>query len=167
MSSDRTKQRRLRPMNVYVHKGSGAERKYRAVAGVPDLHPEQSAPGLPPMPAHDLLFHGGKTIQHLTYTNFYVGGDAWDPSDMRNIDQALDTAMSEPTLNNVMAQYFTGVPTSKFVASQTLPGAAPDQVTKDDLEQLVNTLHGQGKLSGLPKLNRVQLHAAARHSAER
>ena len=45
----------------------------------------------------------------------------------------------EPTLNNVMAQYFSGVPTTTFVASKTLAGAAPDQVTKEDIEQLVNT----------------------------
>lgn len=149
MPSASTKSRRPRPMNVYVHRGSAAERKYRAVAGVPGLMPEESVQGLPSTPTHDLLFHGGKTIRNLTYTNFYVGADAWDQSDIQNIDRALDAAMSEPTLNNVMAQYFTGVPTTKFVASKMLAGAAPDQVTKEDVEQLVNTLHGQGKLSGL------------------
>jgi hypothetical protein len=148
MPSTNTKSRRPRPMNVHVHRGSVAERKYRAVAGVPGLLPEELAPGLSPMPAHDLLFHGGKTIRNLTYTNFYVGADAWDQSDIQNIDRALDAAMSEPTLNNVMAQYFSGVPTTKFAASKTLPGAAPEQATKDDIEQMVNTLHGQGKLSG-------------------
>lgn len=104
---------------------------------------------MPPTLAHDLIFHGGKTIKDLTYTNFYVGADAWDPSDIRNIDRALDAAMSEPTLNNVMAQYFTGVPTTRFVQPQTLPGPALDQMTKEDLEGLVSTLHRQGKLSGV------------------
>jgi hypothetical protein len=148
MPSTSTKQRRPRPMNVHVHRGSAAERKYRAVAGVPGLTPEEGAAGLPSTPSHDLLFHGGKTIKDLTYTNFYVGADAWDQSDMRNIDRALDAAMSEPTLNNVMAQYFAGVPTTKFVPSRKLPGPAPDQVTKEDIEELVTTLHGQGKLAG-------------------
>jgi len=148
MPSTSTKQHRRRPMNVHVRHGSAAERKYRAVAGVPDLMPEELAQGLPPTPAHDLMFHGGKTIRDLTYTNFYVGADAWDANDIRNIDRALEAAMSEPTLNNVMAQYFTGVPTTKFVQSRTLPGPAPDQMTKEDVEALVSTLHGQGKLSG-------------------
>jgi hypothetical protein len=56
-------------MNVHGHPGSAAERKYRAVAGVAGLMPEEAARGLPSTPAHDLLFHGGKTIKALTHTN--------------------------------------------------------------------------------------------------
>jgi len=41
MPSTNTKSRRPRPMNVHVHRGSVAERKYRAVAGVPGLLPEE------------------------------------------------------------------------------------------------------------------------------
>jgi hypothetical protein len=92
---------RFRPMNVHVGRGTRAESKYRRLAGVPDLEPEQLAPGIAPTPAHDLLYHGGKTIPKLVYTNFYVGGGAWTASDMKNIDQALSAAMAEPTLNNV------------------------------------------------------------------
>lgn len=139
---------RPRPMNIYVRRGSKAEDKYRALGGVPGLEPEQIVPGIPPTPTHDLLFHGGKTIINLTFTNFYVGGDAWQQSDVQNIDRALAVAMTDPSLNNVMAQYFSGVPTSMFKPSQKLPGPAPTRLSQGDVENLVNTLYGQGKFSG-------------------
>src|SRR5215471_14370999 len=138
-----------RPMNVYVRRGSTAETKYRTLGGIPGLLPDERAPGIPPTPAHDLLFHGGKTIEHLTFTNLYVGGDTWQPSDMTNIDRALAAAMAEPHLNNVMAQYFAGrPPTTTFRPSQTLPGPAPHTVSQGDVEQLVRTLVTQNRLSG-------------------
>ena len=130
MPSDSTTPRRARPMNIVLRRGSSAEHKYSSIAGIPDLLPEELAPGVPPTPAHDLLYHGGKTIPNLTFTNFYVAGDAWQASDIQNIDRALAAAMTEPTLNNVMAQYFTGVPTSKFVASQNLPGPVPAHISQ-------------------------------------
>lgn len=135
---------RPRPMNIYVRRGSHAEDKYRALGGVPDLEPEQIAPGVPRTPRHDLLYHGGKTIQNLTFTNFYVGGNVWQASDIKNIDRALAGAMSEPKLNNVMAQYFSASPTTTFKPSQTLPGPAPTQMSQGDVEQLVSQLARQG-----------------------
>ena len=148
MSVSSTTPRRPRPMNVHVARGSRAEHKYRTLAGIPDLLPEALAPGIPPTPAHDLIYHGGKTIPNLTFTNFYVAGDSWAASDIQNIDQALAAAMSEPTLNNVMAQYFSAVPTSAFVASQKLPGAVPARMSQGDVEQLLGTLYDQGRLAG-------------------
>jgi len=147
MSDSSTMPRRPRPMNIHVAPGSRAEHKYRRLAGIPDLLPEALVPGILPTPSHDLLYHGGKTIPSLTFTNFYVAGDSWQASDIQNIDRALAAAMSEPTLNNVMAQYFNGVPTSRFVASQKLPGAAPARMSQGDVEVLVGNLHAQGALA--------------------
>ncbi len=136
-------------MNIYVMRGSKAEEKYRAAAGVPFLEPEAIAPGLTPTPAHDLLFHGGKTIANLTFANFYVAGGAWQASDMQQIDRALAAAMTDPDLNNVMAQYFGGTPpTSTFKSSQTLAGSPPPHVSQGDIEQLVTTLQAEGKFAG-------------------
>src|SRR5690349_18492650 len=126
--------RNPRPMNVQLMRGSPAEHKYRLRAGVANLDPEILAPGIPPTPAHDLLYHGGKTIQDLTFTNFYVGGDAWQQSDVRNIDDALAAAMSDTGLNNVMAQYFSAPPTTVFTGSQKLTGAPPVTVSQGDVE---------------------------------
>jgi hypothetical protein len=148
MSVSSTMARRPRPMNIHVARGSRAEHKYRALAGIPDLLPEALAPGIAPTPSHDLLYHGGKTIPSLTFTNFYVAGDTWHASDITNIDRALAAAMSDPHLNNVMAQYFTAVPTSRSVASQKLPGPVPARMSQGDIEQLVGTLHAAGKFGG-------------------
>ncbi|HKA56822.1 MAG TPA: hypothetical protein VKJ47_24520 [Candidatus Binatia bacterium] len=147
MANSHHRGRGPRPMNIYVRRGSRAEDKYRALGGVAQLEPEELAPGIPPTPTHDLLYHGGKTIPNLTFTNFYVGGETWDPSDRQNIDQALAAAMAEPTLNNVMAQYFSGPPTSTFTPSQTLPGPAPARMSQGDVEQLVSTLFAQGQFA--------------------
>lgn len=59
-----------RPMNVAVARDSPAEQIFRAQAGLPGaaaaVVPEALAPGFAPTPAHDLIYHHGKTIPHLT-----------------------------------------------------------------------------------------------------
>lgn len=138
-----------RPMNIIVRRGSHAEDKYRALGGVMNLEPEQIVPGIAPTPTHDLLYHGGKTIPALVFTNFYIGGNAWSHSDIQNIDTSLAAAMTDPDLNNVMAQYFNGVaPTTTCKPSQKLPGAAPKTFSQGDVEKLVGDLYTQGKLAG-------------------
>jgi hypothetical protein len=139
---------RRRPMNVHVARGSRAEHKYRAMAGIDDLVPEALAPGLPPAPRHDLVFHGGKTLLNLEYTNLYVGGDAWTAADITAIDAALANAMSEPTLNNVMAQYFPAIPMTTFKPSRSLPGAGPTRFSQGDVEALLSDLAGKSQLDG-------------------
>ena len=137
---------RPRPMNVYVRRGSKAEKVIRARSGSP--LPEVIAPGIPPSPDHDLKYQGGKTIQDLRFVNFYVGGDAWNQSDLSNIDKSLGEAMSDQNLNNVVVQYFQGPITSNFDGSQILSGPAPQVISQGDVEQLVVTLYQGGKLAG-------------------
>jgi hypothetical protein len=151
--SQKTAVTAFRPMNIHVAQGSHAEKKYRSMAGLPGGEaalPEALAPGFKPTRSHDLIFHKGKTIQTLTFANFYVGGQpSWKASDITDIDKALAAAMSDQSLNNVMMQYFSSQPiTSTFKGSQVLPGPAPSQFTQGDVENLVGTLYAQGRFSG-------------------
>lgn len=133
-------------MNVYVRPGSRAEKSHRDRAANPE--PEVRAPGLPATPAHNLIFHNGKIIPALTFTNFYIGGNnAWSASDMQNIDTKLAAAMSDQNLNNVMIQYFKNQPiTSTFKPSQVLPGTPPPAFSQGDVEALVQSLFTNGSL---------------------
>src|SRR5215831_567031 len=141
-----------RPINVATGKGSSAERFFRERGGLPggeEKEPEVIAPGVRPRPRHDLRFHGGKTIGDLTYTNFYVGGSSsWHQKDIKNIDQSLAAAISDPHLNNVMVQYFQGQPiTTTFKPSQILSGSKPSTFSQGDVEHLITQLHSQGRLA--------------------
>jgi Calcineurin-like phosphoesterase len=139
-----------RPLNVNVRPGSPVATLCRSYAGLPGKAPEGKAiaPGLPPTPAQDLRFRGGKTIADLTFTNVYIGGDqAWDHNDRQSIDKALAAAMSDKNLNNVMMQYFDNQTiTSTFKASTVLSGSPPDTVSQGDVESLLRQLHSQGTL---------------------
>ena len=142
-----------RPMNVVVAKGSHAEKFFADRRGLPggeEAHPEVIAPGIPPTPAHDLRFHGGRTIANLTFTHLYVGGtQSWNQSDIQNIDTALPAAMADADLNNVMRQYFGNQPiTSTFKPSQVLPGTKPAVFSQGDVENLAGQLHSDGHLKG-------------------
>lgn len=145
----RTKNRKhLRPLRVYLRPGSKADKGFHSRISMPQ--PAEIAPGLPPSPDHNLIFHGGNTIADLVFTNFYVGGsDAWDAGDIQNIDQALSAAMSDQRLNNVMVQYYqSGQISSTFRGSQVLAGPPPQTVSQGDVENLVRTLFQAGSLDG-------------------
>lgn len=137
----------VRPMRVFVGHGTRAENAFRRRVSMPI--PAELAPGLPPTPEHDLIFHGGNTLADLVFTNFYVGGsDAWNASDMQAIDNALAAAMSDQRLNNVMSQYYSsGQITSKFTGSQVLAGPPPQTVSQGDVENLVRSLFQAGTLN--------------------
>lgn len=108
------------------------------------------APGIPPTPEHDLIFNGGKTIAALNFVNIYVAGDtAWNSNDRASIDSALAAAMSDPDLNNVIAQYFPGQTVSAVSApSMNLSVPAPAVVSMGDVEAMVQTMYGQGSFAG-------------------
>jgi len=147
MTEEKSKQV-VRPLRVFVGHGTKAEKGFRACMSMPS--PEVIAPGIPPTPAHDLIFHGGHTIADLVFTNFYVGGaGAWKASDIQNIDRALAAAMSDEDLNNVMSQYYPlGKITSTFEPSQTLAGPPPKVYSQGDVGVLVQQLFTAGTLNG-------------------
>ena len=133
-------------MNVCVAPKSAADKSIRART----FKPTNIAPGIQPSPDHDLIFNGGRTIAHLNFFNFYVGGDgSWQASDMTSIDTALSAAMSDRNLNNVMVQYFPeGQISSNFLGSRVLPGSAPMVVSQGDVEVMVGQMSDSGALDG-------------------
>ena len=141
---------KFRPMNVVVAPGSRAEKRYRAMALPMAVVVQAIAQEFPPTPEHNLINHGGKTIQNLVYTNFFIGGaSSWAEADIERIDQALAAAMADTNLNNMMMQYFKNKPiTTIFKPSHILPGARPSQFSQGDVEQLVKSLFLQGALQG-------------------
>ena len=147
-------ERKARVMRVHVAPGSRAEKICRSYAGRPGqpIQPEAIARGIPQTPSHDLHDRGGKVIQDLVFTNFYVGGSAaWKHDDVQRIDDALAAAMSDQNLNNVMVQYFRGAEiTSTFRPSHVLPEPASATFSRDDVEKRVRDLHGAGQLNGFP-----------------
>jgi hypothetical protein len=150
----------FRPMNVAVARGSNAERHFMAMAALPSVqakaiaptvaHATAIAPGFPTTPEHNLVNHGGKTIQDLVFTNFYLGGNSsWMQTDIDKIDQSLAAAMSDSSLNNVMMQYFKNQRiTTTFKSSHILPGIKPAEFSQGDVEKLVKSLFQQGALAG-------------------
>src|SRR2546426_979507 len=109
-------------MNVQVRRGSAAEYYYRSQASLPEhktaRRPKAIVPGIPPSPAHDLIFHGGKTVPQMHYTNFYLGGSqSRKKSDINSVNTALAAAMSDTHLSNVITQYFP----SKQIGCTFLP----------------------------------------------
>lgn len=153
-----------RPMNVTVRPGSAAElacRRYAAHEDVPAKAPppqtEAIAAGFPARKDLNLRDRGGKVIRDLVYTNFFVGGNAWDPQDIQRIDHKLASAMSDQHLNNVLIQYFRGAAniTSTFHPSTTLPGVPPPAISQPQVESLLVGLHTSGKLAGFDFANTV------------
>src|SRR5947209_11868388 len=101
MGSNKKSVNMIRPLRVVVGHNTVAEKGFGERKAMPE--PAILAPGLPATPEHNLVFRGGRTIQDLVFTNFYVGGSsAWKNSDIQSIDNALATAMSDQNLNNVM-----------------------------------------------------------------
>jgi hypothetical protein len=127
--------------NVVVHPGTNAGRGYRASRQV-----EARVPGFPAEPGLNLHNFGGRTIERLTFTHVFLGGDAaWSPDDIAKIDWALPAAMRDPHLNNVLAQYYPdGKPVSAFAGSRVLEGPVPELVFRDTVEHVAAGLDVSG-----------------------
>jgi hypothetical protein len=130
---------------VAAHPTSAAGVHYRAGRE----HAARAA-GFPVRSDLNLHYFGGRTIEHLTFTNVYLGGKpAWRPDDVKQIDWALPAAMSDPHLNNVIAQYDAdGKTSTAFKPSRFLDGPLPARVYKDVIEGFVAALDQSGALSG-------------------
>jgi hypothetical protein len=88
----------------------------------------------------------------LTYINVYVGGkQAWAESDRKNIDWALNAAMTDPYLNHVLMQYFNDQPiTASYKGSFLLDGYRPTRVTQANVKELTRNLYSQGAFKSYP-----------------
>ena len=113
--------------------------------------------GMPARPSLNLRYRGGRTIEHLTFTNVYVGGKAaWAADDVAQIDWALAAAMSDAHLNNVIAQYDKdGKTSTTFKPSRFLDGPVPQRVYRDVLEGFVAGLDRSGALGGFDLMTTV------------
>lgn len=133
-------------LRVVARPQSEAATVYRRAIG----RPEAIAPGVALHPEFDLVNHGGKTIPSLTFVNFYLSGAAWPADDRRSIDAALEAAMADSGLNNVMAQYFGGIPPpSTAMPSQSVNLVAPATTDNAAVESIVGQLESGNLLDGL------------------
>jgi hypothetical protein len=139
-------------MRVQVAPGSKAAKAYYAALSLPGLAwpmPKAIAPGIKSAPLHDLIFHGGKTIEQMGFQNIYLGmASDWTPSDVTNIDAASLAAMQDNELNNVMLQYFPGSASLACTQRPSIFSATPKPARLDepDVQAAVQTLLIQKKI---------------------
>lgn len=135
----------LQPMRIQARKGSAAEKFYYAQSALPHAWPmpKAIAPGISPDPLEDLIFHGGKIVPQMEFQNVYLGGTAsWKESDISSIDNAINLAMRDRRLNNVMVQYFHGSALScDMRESFVLDDAKPDRLDEPDVQAIVTSLY--------------------------
>jgi len=132
-------------MNIQARRGSAVAHAYRStLAAIAEAASLRSAG------AHDLRYHGGKTIPDLGYRTYYVGGNgSWSGNDVRSIDSTLAAAMADPGLNGILQQYFDVPVSAAFVGSTILSGPRPRLVTQSSVEREIQRLHGEGALATL------------------
>src|SRR5215469_11943101 len=138
------------PLHGSVRPHSPAEQRYLpSQRRQTTLTPDVIVSGISPHPEYDVGYQGGTTIPNLTFTLFYLGGDAkWQNQDRANIDHAIAAALSDTNLNNVVRQYFNQSITSTFRPSSVLSTALPSQVTQASTEQMLTTMYQQNQLQG-------------------
>ena len=108
------------------------------------------AAGFTSEPGLNLRFYGGRTIEQLTFTHIYLGGKAsWSSEDVAAIDRSLPAALTDPHLENVIAQYFADEkPTTTFAPSRVLEEPCPARVYRDTVEAFAAALEASNVLSG-------------------
>jgi hypothetical protein len=75
-----------------------------------------------PQPLDDLIFHGGKIVPQMEFQNVFLGGqDSWQASDIDAINTANTMAMQDRKLNNVVKQFFVGIPSLTCDPRPSLP----------------------------------------------
>ena len=132
-------------MSVTVRRGSRAHAKYRSLVSS-KASATAGVAGIPGTPSHDLVYMGGRTIPDLMFKTLYIAGATWDSTDIRNIDQSVAAALSDPGLENVMQQYFNIPITAKFDGSLSLDGDKPDTLSRAHLEQMLQRLYQSKRL---------------------
>ena len=133
-----------RPMRIQARQGSLAEKGYYAHSVLPHAWPmpKAIAPGMSPAPLEDLIFHGGKIVPQMEFQNVYLGGAAsWKASDIDSIDSAINVAMRDRRLNNVMAQYFHDTVLScDMRESIIVDEAQPEPLDEPDVHAIIARL---------------------------
>jgi hypothetical protein len=121
----------------------------RGASTAAEIYRAARAGGFPAEPNLNMRNFGGRTIEHLTFTNVYLGAaGAWSVDDMEKIDTGLAAAMEDAHLNNVLAQYYAdGKPTTQFKPSRALTGPLPQRVFRDTVEGFVAGLETSNALS--------------------
>jgi len=140
--------RRVRPLNVVLRPESPVSQAYAREQAPATVTTEAvTSEGFREIPAWDLTDHGGRKITDLVFVNRYLGGqEAWDTDDIKEIDAALEAAMTDPRLQSVIAQYYPGEISSRMLDSDVLAEPAPKRFFKDQAEKLAARLFQDGAL---------------------
>ncbi len=135
---------KAQPMRIQARKGSLAEKRYLLTSALPEPMPipKAIAKGISPSVMDDLIYHGGKVVPQMEFQNVYLGGpDSWQASDISAIDTAINLAMTDRRLNNVMVQYFPGAAVSCDMRSSfILDDVKPARLDEPDVQAIVTSL---------------------------
>jgi hypothetical protein len=143
----------FRPLNVTLRPVSSALEAYAESAGI---EAETLAAGFQARPDLDLEDHHGRTIADLAFVNCYLGGSsAWDDGERASIDQALDDAMTDEGLQQIVAQYYSAPISSRSLPSTVIEGQLGERFFKDDAERMVVELASNGVLGDADPENTV------------
>lgn len=99
--------------------------------------------------SQDLHYRGGKTLQHISYVNLYVGGESagWKANEVENIENSIAAALNDQNLNNVIMQYFDNQPISATPQPcHPLIGYKPTIVSRGEIQSYLEYLADQNYL---------------------